>query len=131
MFFDGLLGVLLLGLWVYCIFDVISTDETAVQNLPKSAWLFIVIILPDVGSLAWLILGRPYGVSWRPGGVSAGRSHAPTERAPRRRPMGPEDSPEFIAKIDSDQAERLRRWEADLAAREADLRRKAQEESDE
>src|SRR4051794_22714150 len=52
---EGVVGFALILLWLYCIFDVISTDDVLVRNLPKMVWLFIVIILPDIGSIAWLL----------------------------------------------------------------------------
>src|SRR4051794_22176138 len=64
---EGILGIFLLGLWIYCIFDAISTDASMVRNLPKNFWIILVIILPDVGSIAWLVLGRPERAGWRPG----------------------------------------------------------------
>jgi hypothetical protein len=56
--FDGA-GLLILALWVFCIIDVITTDESLCRNLPKTLWLVIVLILPDVGSIIWLVAGRP------------------------------------------------------------------------
>jgi len=146
---DGLVTLLLLGLWIYCIFDVIATDAAAMRNLPKGVWLMIVLILPDVGSIAWLLLGRPERTGWRPGDTEARR------RLPRARPVGPEDSADFIARLEArdrmlaawaeedrakqlepgrppdepvgsmhteQERERLAAWEADLARREAELR---------
>src|SRR5207302_8055070 len=54
LFGDGVVGLALLVLWIFCILDVISTEEVLCRNLPKYVWLLIVIILPDVGSIAWL-----------------------------------------------------------------------------
>ena len=88
LFEEGLIPVLLLGLWVYCILDVIASDDVLMRNLPKGVWLMIVIFLPDVGSLAWLLLGRPLYAGWRPGDT--------TRRAPRR-VIGPEDRADFAA----------------------------------
>lgn len=113
---EGLIGFLLIALWLYCIFDVIATEEILVRSLPKMAWLFIVIILPDVGSIAWLMLGRPQYAGWRPGD---------TEGRPMRRVVGPEDRPDFSASSRSGPADasRLEAWEADLQRRERELRR--------
>jgi hypothetical protein len=108
-----LIGFLLICLWLYCIFDVISTDEILVRSLPKMAWLFIVIVLPDIGSIAWLALGRPVFAGWRPGGAG--------ER-PVRRVVGPEDRPDFASSKRAEEA-RLEAWEADLKRREEELRR--------
>ena len=61
LLFDGVAGIVLLGLWLFCLVDVIVSDQEMCRNLPKMLWLVIVLILPDVGSLLWLILGRPQG----------------------------------------------------------------------
>ena len=55
----AVVGVGFLVLWIYCIYDVITTDEALVQHLPKLVWLLIVVILSDLGSLLWLAFGRP------------------------------------------------------------------------
>lgn len=127
----GLLGLAVLALWVYCIFDVISTQEALVRNLPKMMWLLLVVILPGVGSISWLVLGRPQGAGFRLGDTDYrsesgyGRPGMRPPRAPRA--LGPEDSPEFIAEID-DRARRLRKWEEDLKRREEELRRRQGED---
>jgi hypothetical protein len=54
-----LVGVGFLVLWIYCIYDVITTDQSLVQHLPKLVWLLIVVLLSDLGSLLWLAFGRP------------------------------------------------------------------------
>jgi hypothetical protein len=63
LFADGAGAVLLTLLWVFCIFDAITADESRVRNLPKMLWLLIVIVIPDVGSLLWLVAGRPVGAA--------------------------------------------------------------------
>ena len=100
---------LALVLWVYCIFDVIATDESLVRHMPKLVWLVIVVLLSPVGSLAWLILGRPTAASFVPGTTRARRTR-PAQPRPRRTrpPAGPEDSPEFLAQM-QERASRLRR----------------------
>lgn len=110
----GLIGFALIALWIYCILDVIATDDVLVRSLPKMAWLFIVIVLPDIGSIAWLALGRPVFAGWRPGD-SAGRQ--------TRRVVAPEDRPDFPSSTRSPGKEQLEAWEADLQRREKDLRR--------
>lgn len=63
LFADGTVGLILLVLWVFCIFDCITSDEARVRSLPKLLWLLIVLVLPDIGSILWLIAGRPTGVA--------------------------------------------------------------------
>ena len=55
----GLVGIGFLILWIYCIYDVITTDDAIIRHLPKVVWLLIVIVLADIGSILWLALGRP------------------------------------------------------------------------
>jgi len=117
IFGDGIVALALLGLWIFCILDVISTEEVLVRNLPKLFWLLIVIILPDVGSIAWLLLGRPVGAGFRLG------SQVGVYR-PQKRAIGPEDSPDFLASIER---KRLQSWEQELKRREEELRRKHDE----
>ena len=87
LFGPGLLGLVVMAMWLYCIFDVISTDDSLVRNLPKVVWLVFVLLVPLIGSLAWLALGRPLYAGWRPGDTE--------RRPPRRRPKGPEDDPDW------------------------------------
>ena len=118
----GLVGVLLVALWAYCIFDVISTDEAMMRNMPKILWLVVVIIIPTVGSVAWLLLGRPEGAGLRPGDTTT-RSAPRAPRSPRLgpAPTAPDDDPAFLARLDKE-TKRLRAWEEDLKRREDELR---------
>ena len=122
LFGGGIVAFLLFALWIYCIFDVIATEAALIRNLPKMVWLVIVIFLPDIGSIAWLLLGRPAFAGWRPGDTS----YRPTRRA-----LGPEDLPSFPTSeptvpgpVTSSEAERLRAWEDELRRREEELRRR-------
>lgn len=72
----GLLGAALMLLWLFCIIDVIVTPGDEAKHLPKLMWLAIVVLLGTIGSLAWLLVGRP----WANG--------SPLERA-LGRPPGP------------------------------------------
>ncbi len=118
IFGDGVVALALLVLWIFCILDVISTEEVLCRNLPKYFWLIIVIILPDVGSIAWLLLGRPVGAGFRLGSQVG-------VYKPQKRAIGPEDSPDFLASIER---KRLQSWEQELKRREEELRRKEDED---
>lgn len=59
LFFDGVAGLAVLALWLFCLLDVITSDPGSVRNLSKMAWVFIVIFLFEIGAIAWLIAGRP------------------------------------------------------------------------
>jgi hypothetical protein len=98
-------GLLLAALWIFCIVDVFVSDEAQVRRLSRLVWLLIVLALPDVGSIVWLLVGRPIKgqVVEPPPAVSS-----------------PEDDAEFLRKV------RQRAEEQRRAARE---RRKAEDES--
>jgi Phospholipase_D-nuclease N-terminal len=127
----GLFALTVLVLWVYCIFDVIATDEAVMRNLPKVVWLLIVIFVPTIGSIAWLLLGRPEKAGFAPGDSTyraepRGRG---IDRLPRRRQgvMAPDDDPEFLAELD-ERTKRLQQWEDDLKRRDDELRKREDED---
>ncbi len=95
LYFDGMLGLVLLALWLYCLFDVITIDPARCRNLPKLLWLVIVLLLPDIGSIAWLVAGHPWqpAASGQPPGV-AGRSPG-YDRRNRSAATNPDDDEAF------------------------------------
>ena len=120
----GLFGFAAMLLWIYCIFDVIASEESLIRNLPKTMWLLIVIFVPTIGSIAWLGLGRPLYAGWRPGDT--------TTRSPSR-VYGPDDDPAWNAggaDEEDDRERRLRAREAELERRERELRHRETGEDD-
>ncbi|GAA3031241.1 PLDc N-terminal domain-containing protein [Actinokineospora globicatena] len=66
-YFGGVFGLATLALWIFCLVDVITTPDGAPRNLPKFGWLVLVLVLPLIGSLLWLIAGRPQSTTaYRP-----------------------------------------------------------------
>lgn len=121
----GLLFLVDLVLVVIALIDCLSTEDFAVRNLPKLAWVFIILLFPPIGPIAWFIAGRPQAQrvgragAWRPG------SGFPEYERPR--PVGPDDDPEFLrrkTREQRDDEELLRKWEADLRRREEEMRRR-------
>ena len=124
LFFDGAFGLALLGLWVYCVFDVITTDESLIRNLPKLLWVAIVLFIPDIGSIAWLVAGRPQKAAF---GIAGGPSYGPRRETIHR----PEDGPRFddldgMSDVirEREERSRLRMWEEQLRRREEELRKR-------
>ena len=121
---EGLVFFLLVGFWIWALFDCISTESAMIRNLPKGVWLILVLLLPDIGSLAWLLLGRPENAHWRPGS---------TDYSAPRRPIALEDHPRYSATpsvTDRRSAEldrRLDRWEAEQRAKAVELDRREAE----
>ena len=141
---EGVVFLVLAAFWIWALFDCISTDSALCRNLPKGVWLILVLLLPDIGALAWLLLGRPERAGWRPGS---------TDYSAPRKPVGIEDSPRYseIAGVTDRRSEELDRqledweeeqrakaapssrsdldaWEAELTAREDALRQRELEQ---
>ncbi|MER6595385.1 PLDc N-terminal domain-containing protein [Micromonospora purpureochromogenes] len=105
---------------VCALISCLSADEGDVRALPRIAWVLIILFFPLVGSIAWFLAGRK-ATPARPGPAGP----APTGRD-RRRPVAPDDDPEFLDSIAErsrrNDEELFRRWEEDLRRREDDLR---------
>lgn len=97
LFFDGAFGLVLLGLWIFCIIDVITTPEGDCRNLPKLAWLFIVLLFFDIGSIVWLVAGRNW--NRQPGTVAYKSNFGRPAAAPRARASNPDDDEEYQAQL--------------------------------
>jgi hypothetical protein len=114
LFFDGGLALIFFAVWVFCIIDVITTPEFAVRNLPKLVWLILVILLVDVGSLAWLVAGRPWNA--RPTDLPYKDNRRQEPSPSRLNGTNPDDDEEFLAGL------RARAEEQRRQAREAERR---------
>lgn len=151
--FYGLAFLFSLGLLVFCVLDCIATDSALVRNLPKTFWILLIIFLPTIGSVAWLLLGRPKKTGLYPGDARS-RQNPPAVRP--KRPLGPDDDPRFLEMTRnltppraSESAEpveavdpvqdaqaaaehgvnELKAWEEDLRRREEELRRRLEGEA--
>ncbi|WP_460730192.1 PLD nuclease N-terminal domain-containing protein [Nocardia heshunensis] len=89
----ALVGLITLGLWVYCLIDIITSPETGIRHLPKGLWLLIVIFIPTLGALLWLILGRPIRESYGPRSTT---SYSEYDRPGRYVPQDPAADEAFL-----------------------------------
>jgi Phospholipase_D-nuclease N-terminal len=114
IFADGALGLIMLGLWIFCIIDVITTDESQMRNLPKLVWLLLVLVLIDLGSLLWLVAGRV----WQPAGQARDPNGAFPEydRPGRAAPANPDDDEQFLRNVRERADAQRRRYEAQRQA---------------
>lgn len=78
-----------LALYIYFIIDVIRTPRGQTRTLPKFVWLLIVLLIPIIGGILWMFLGRV----WPANGSPFGR---------KRGPVAPDDDPKFMRKLDDD-----------------------------
>jgi hypothetical protein len=113
---DLLPGIVELALLVFCLIDCIQSPEIDIRNLPKWAWLLLIIILPLVGGIAWLVVGRPLRratTTWQPGsGFPESERPAPDTRDIDDRLAAD------LARADQEHEQMLQRWQADLERRE-------------
>lgn len=125
-----------LGLLIYCVLSVVTTPAEQVQHLPKLAWLVLVVVLPLVGGIAWLLLGRPAGPRTSlpyQGNQGVGNRGVPAvyDRPGRAQAASPEDDEAFLRQLreradaQRSEAARLRREavEQDEAERRAAWRK--------
>jgi hypothetical protein len=91
--------------------------DHAVRNLPKLLWLGLVVFFPLVGSIAWLVAGRPQATRSLP---YKGNTGVPAEydRPGRAAAASPEDDAAFLRSL-RERAEAQR--EAAAAQRRAEL----------
>ncbi|MER7361284.1 PLD nuclease N-terminal domain-containing protein [Nonomuraea wenchangensis] len=84
-----LIGLALLAFWLFSLFDVVTTPEDEVRNVPKTLWIMVVVLIPLVGGLIWMARGRP----------RAERQAWPVSPGPGM-PKGPDDDPDFLRDLD-------------------------------
>ncbi len=77
-------AIITLALMIFSIIDCSRTAENNIRSLPKWAWLVIIIFVPAIGSIAWIIAGRPKG---------NGRGRR------KKRIVPPDDNPDFLGKL--------------------------------
>lgn len=70
---------------IYTLVDCAGTDSSEIRNLPKWAWILIIILIGTIGPIAYWIAGRPR----RPG----------LNRGGQRRILPPDDDPDFLRKL--------------------------------
>lgn len=78
------------AVWIFGLIDCLRAPRAEVRLLPKSVWLVTILLVPGIGALAYLLLGRPLRRQ-QPGGGGFGA---------KRGPRPPDDDPEFLRKID-------------------------------
>jgi hypothetical protein len=105
LLFDGGLALLAIAFWLFCLIDVITTPEEQCRNLPKVAWILIVLFLAEIGGIVWLAAGR----TWQARPTERGWAPAPQPRPRQARPTNPDDDEEFLAGLRARAEEQRRR----------------------
>jgi hypothetical protein len=104
-----LLAAVQLVLFVLALISVLSADR--VRSLPRALWVLLIVVVPLAGPISYFVWGRPVP--------------PPAEARPvrgRPRPSSPDDDPEFLRTMNSEQSRRdrelLDQWEKELRERE-------------
>ena len=81
--FKALIVIVPVVLAIYCLVQVAQSRADLVRTLPRWGWAVLILVLPLLGSVGWLVLGRPQG---------------PRQAGPprRTRPLAPDDDPDFL-----------------------------------
>jgi hypothetical protein len=110
MLFRVALAVAVLAIFVYGLVDVIRTDGRQARGISKPAWIIVMIILPVLGAVLWLLIGRPRGT--------------PPVRQNYSHPTSPDDDPDFLRNLElrrrnQVEAARLKKLKDELEAKAA------------
>jgi hypothetical protein len=85
-----------------------SLSAIRVRTLPRALWVVVILVLPLIGPLSYFLWGRP---------VSPPQEGRPVHRS-MPRPSSPDDDPEFLRSMDTEQSRRdrefLAQWEREM-----------------
>ena len=86
----GILAVLSIALTVFSLADCVQTEDDKIRGLPKWAWIVLIVLIPWVGPITWLFVGKDRSTP-----LGGGR--------PRRQgPLAPDEDPDFLRRLDED-----------------------------
>lgn len=115
-----LLGVATFALWVFCLVDAIGAPADRIRNLPKVGWILLILFFPFIGSIAWLVAGRPEDRVSRRSPYERETPHFPEyDRPGRAAATDPAKDDEFLQRV-------RERAEAQRKAYEAQRKRERQ-----
>jgi len=104
------LAAVQLVLFVLALIGALSADR--VRGMPRAVWVLVIVIVPLLGPVAYFLWGRPR---------SAPHEGTPVRRD-RARPSSPDDDPDFLGTMNSEQSRRdrelLDQWEKEFNNRD-------------
>ena len=109
------LSLVILAAMIFALVDIITRDSGQVRFMPKTVWVFVVILLPLIGTILWFAIGREYAgrpAAPRPPQFAPWGAQPPAPAAPARDPRSTEQQ---LADLEREiEEERLR---AEIARR--------------
>jgi hypothetical protein len=107
-----------LVLCVFCLVQAISSRDDEIRHLRKTWWILLILFFPFVGSIAWLVAGRPQTAQRRQGPHERSTSAYPEyDRPGRFAAADPQADEEFLRKV-RERAEEQRRKHREQQERE-------------
>nr|WP_240742798.1 MULTISPECIES: PLD nuclease N-terminal domain-containing protein [Microbacterium] len=110
-----LLPLLLFALLLIALIDVITRREDQVNHLPKFGWVLLIVLLPVIGSILWITLGREWGSRREPMSFGDPRRWAADAAAQPSAPSAPHSTEAQLAALER---------EIEIAALEEEIRRR-------
>lgn len=86
----GIIAVLSIALTVYALADCVQTEDERIKGLPRWAWIVLIVLLPWVGPITWMFVGKE-----RSTGGGGGQQR-------RSGPLAPDEDPDFLRRLDED-----------------------------
>ena len=94
-------GVAAIAFTIYALVDVAMTQAPRIRAFPKAVWIALIVILPVIGPVLWLLIGKSQ----------------PSRPKPTSTRKAPDDDPSFLGTIDGESSdERIKRLEEELRA---------------
>lgn len=90
-------GVAVVALTIYALVDLFLTAKSRLRAFPLPVWVGIIVVLPIIGPVLWLIIGK----------------NKPPQSTP---PTAPDDDPRFLGGLAESPEERIQRLEDELRA---------------
>ncbi|MFF0817481.1 PLD nuclease N-terminal domain-containing protein [Rhodococcus sp. NPDC003318] len=100
------------GLWICTVVDVVRRADWQVRGPRRGTWIAVVVLVPPIGSVLWLLFGRPRGAV-----------PLPDQRMHPSMLVAPDDGPQGRASAEESEAEFMRRFHERVAQQREDARR--------
>ncbi|ASR55372.1 PLD nuclease N-terminal domain-containing protein [Cellulomonas sp. PSBB021] len=90
--------LLLIGFVVYCVIDIVRSDEDERLGVHPALWVLLVVLFPVIGGVVWLAVSRTKRGQRTP-------YRTQTAQAPGA-PVAPDDDPEFLWRLEQERRRR-------------------------
>jgi hypothetical protein len=89
--------LLVIGLVVYCVIDIVRSEDDERLGVPAALWVLLVVLVPVLGSIVWIAVSRTRRAQRAPASSGWGTG---SRRAPG--PTAPDDDEEFLWRLEQE-----------------------------